>query len=93
MQKPKKIPSRMCIACREMKDKKDMFRVVRTAQGDILPDKTGKLAGRGAYVCASPECIKKLKKYRLLHKTFSCEIAEEVYAAVEEGLLADNSGK
>lgn len=89
MLKSKKIPQRMCIACREMKDKKDMFRVVKTAQGNILPDKSGKVSGRGAYVCASPECIKKLKKYRLLHKVFSCEIAEEVYAAVEEGLLGD----
>jgi hypothetical protein len=90
MQKPKKIPQRMCIACREMKDKKEMFRVVKTASGEIVPDKSGNLSGRGAYVCASPECIKKLKKYRLLHKTFSCNISDEVYAAVEEGLLADD---
>ena len=90
MQKPKKIPQRMCIACREMQDKRDMFRVVKTPTGEILPDKTGKLAGRGAYVCAKPECIVKLKKYRLLHKTFSMDIPGEVYAAVEGALLADD---
>ena len=87
MQKPKKIPQRMCIACREMKDKKQMFRVVKTAAGEILPDKTGKVSGRGAYVCSSPECIKKLKKFRLLHKTFSQDVPEEVYVRVEEALL------
>lgn len=89
MQKPKKIPQRMCISCREMKDKREMFRVVKTSAGEILPDKTGKVAGRGAYVCANPGCIVKLKKYRLLHKTFSMDIPDEVYAAVEEALLAD----
>ncbi len=89
MQKPKKIPQRMCVACRQMQDKKDMFRVVRTANGEILPDKTGKLAGRGAYICAKSECIVKLRKMRLLNRTFSCEVPEEVYRAVEEALLAD----
>lgn len=89
MQKPKKIPQRMCIACREMQDKKQMLRIVRTATGDIVPDRTGKVAGRGAYLCDKSECIKKLKKYRLLHKNFSCEVSEEVYTAVEEALLAE----
>lgn len=90
MQKPKKIPQRMCIACREMQDKKNMFRIVRTASGEILPDKTGKLAGRGAYICARRECIAKLGKMRLLNRTFSCEVGKEVYEAVEEALLADD---
>lgn len=90
MQKPKKIPQRMCIACREMQGKKDMFRIVRTANGEILPDKTGKLAGRGAYICAKEECIAKLAKQRLLNRTFSCEVSMEVYEAVKEGLLADD---
>ena len=89
MQKPKKIPQRMCIACHEMQDKKQMLRIVRTSSGEILPDASGKVAGRGAYICDKPECIKKLKKYRLLNKTFSCEISEETYAAVEEAILAD----
>ncbi len=78
----------MCIACREMQDKRSMLRIVRTAQGEIVPDRTGKLSGRGAYLCDKPECVKKLRKYRLLSKTFSCEVAEETYLAVEEALLA-----
>lgn len=90
MQKPKKTPQRMCIACREMQDKKAMFRIVKTSDGRILPDKTGKVAGRGAYICAKPECITKLKKYRLLHKTFSMDVADEIYTAVEEGLLGSD---
>ena len=52
----KKIPMRMCVACREMKPKKDLIRVVKTADG-IRLDKTGKLAGRGAYVCNDKECV------------------------------------
>ena len=89
MQKPKKIPQRMCIACREMQDKKSMLRIVRTAAGEIKPDRTGKLAGRGAYICDKPECVRKLKKYRLLSKAFSCEVDEETYRAVEEAIIAD----
>ncbi len=88
MQKPKKIPQRTCIACREMQDKKQMLRIVRTASGEILPDRTGKVAGRGAYICDKSDCIQKLKKYRLLSKAFSCEVSEETYQAVEEAILA-----
>ena len=81
---PKKIPVRTCIACREEKPKKEMLRIVRSAQGEIRLDFTGKLPGRGAYVCGSEACIKKLRKYRLLNKTFSADVGEEVYAAIEE---------
>ncbi len=88
MQKPKKIPQRMCIACRVMQDKKNMLRIVRTASGEILPDRTGKLAGRGAYICDNAECVRKLGKYHLLSKAFSCEVSEETYRAVEEAVLA-----
>ncbi len=81
---PKKIPVRTCIACREEKPKKEMLRIVRSAQGEIRLDFSGKLPGRGAYVCGSEACIKKLRKYRLLNKTFSADVGEEVYAAIEE---------
>ena len=60
--KAKKIPVRMCVACREMKPKKEMLRVVRPKEGDVFIDLTGKAAGRGAYVCNDPACIRKLKK-------------------------------
>ena len=83
----KKIPMRTCIACREEKPKKEMLRVVKNAAGEIRLDFSGKLPGRGAYVCGSEACIKKLKKYRLLNKAFSSEVAPDVYDAIEEEVL------
>ena len=83
----KKIPMRTCIACREEKPKKEMLRVVTNAAGEIRLDFSGKLPGRGAYVCGSEACIKKLKKYRLLNKAFSSEVAPDVYDAIEEEFL------
>ena len=80
----KKIPMRTCIACREEKPKREMLRVVKNAAGEIRLDFSGKLPGRGAYVCGSEACIRKLKKYRLLNKTFSCDVGAEVYDAIEE---------
>ena len=87
MPKQKKIPMRTCIACREEKPKKEMLRVVKNAAGEIRLDFSGKLPGRGAYVCGSEACIKKLKKYRLLNKAFSSEVAPDVYDAIEEEFL------
>ena len=80
----KKIPLRMCIACRELKEKKSMLRVVKNTEGKIFLDFTSKASGRGAYICDNPDCIKKLKKQRLLNKVFSCAVDDEVYTAIEE---------
>ena len=85
--KVKKIPMRMCIACHEMKPKKEMLRIVKPKEGDVFIDFSGKAAGRGAYICDHPDCIKKLKKYRLLNKAFSSEVAPDVYDAIEEEFL------
>lgn len=79
----KQIPLRMCLACRERKSKKEMLRVVKSESGVHL-DFSGKAEGRGAYLCDNEACLKKLLRYKLLHKTFSCEIGEEVYKAIEE---------
>lgn len=84
MAKTKKIPLRMCVSCRELKEKKAMLRVVKNSEGRIFIDFSSKAAGRGAYVCDNPECVKKLRKQRILNKVFSCAVDEEVYAAVEE---------
>ncbi len=84
MPKQKKIPLRMCIACRELKEKRSMLRVVKNGEGNIFLDFSSKASGRGAYVCDNPECVKKLKKQRLLNKVFSCEVDEKIYAAIEE---------
>ena len=79
----KKIPLRMCISCRELKEKRDMLRVVKNADGKIFIDFSSKASGRGAYVCDNPDCIKKLKKQRILNKVFSCAVEDELYAAIE----------
>ncbi len=71
---------RMCIACRGLFDKKDLIRVVRTPNGEVLLDPTGKAAGRGAYLCSDPDCMKKCVKNRLLNKSYKTMISEEAYA-------------
>ena len=82
----KKIPMRMCIACREMKPKKELIRVVKTVDG-IRLDKTGKLAGRGAYVCPCESCIKKLNKQKIINKVFQMDVSADVYKSIEEDFL------
>lgn len=89
MPKTKKIPMRMCIACREMKPKVDMTRVVKNADGEIFPDPTGKAPGRGAYICSGEECLKKLTGKKLLNKAFSANVDSEVYRVVEEDALGE----
>ena len=83
----KKMPQRMCIVCREMKEKKDMLRVVKDGSGKIFLDFSSKASGRGAYVCDNQERKKKLKQKRLLNKTFSCAVDDDVYSAIEEEYL------
>ena len=78
---------RTCIACRQIDDKKNLIRVVKSKDGEISLDKTGKKAGRGAYVCNDIKCIQKLKKGKILNKVFSMEIPDEVYTAVEEDFI------
>ena len=89
MAKKKSVPMRMCIACREMKPKKEMYRVVKNADGEICVDLTGKMAGRGAYICVAAECQKKLTDKKLLHKAFSTDVPQEVYQGIEEERLGE----
>ena len=72
----KKIPLRQCIGCGEMKSKKEMIRVIKTAEGEILLDATGRKNGRGAYLCPSMECFKKAVKGRGLERSFKMEFLE-----------------
>lgn len=88
MATPRKIPLRQCVACREQKPKKEMLRVVKNAAGEIMLDFSGRLPGRGAYICNSADCVKRLRKCRLLNKAFSCEVGEEVYTRIEEEYAA-----
>ena len=88
MQKTRKIPQRQCVGCREMKDKKALLRIVKTPEGEILLDSTGKKSGRGAYVCPDPECLKKARKSRPLERAFDTAIPAEVYDALEGQMVA-----
>ena len=83
MQKPRKIPQRQCVGCREMKEKKALLRIVRTPEGEILLDATGKKSGRGAYVCRDAQCLKKARKSRALDRMLEISIPDEVYEALE----------
>ena len=80
------IPMRMCLGCNEMKPKKELIRVVKSPEGEISLDFTGKKSGRGAYICRSVECFNKARKGRRLEKAFSCKIDAGVYDAMAEEL-------
>ena len=85
MQKIKKVPQRKCIACQDRESKKELIRIVKTKDGEIFLDLTGKANGRGAYICKSSECLKKAIKTKALNKAFKIEVSNEVY----EKLLAE----
>lgn len=89
MPKKKNIPMRMCIACREMKPKAELTRVVKNADGEIRLDPTGKAPGRGAYICGGAECLKKLNGKKLLNKAFSSDVSVDVYKGIEEERLGE----
>lgn len=82
----KKIPMRMCIGCGEMKPKKELIRVVKSPEGEISLDFTGKKSGRGAYICQSQECLTGAEKSHRLEKSFSCRVAPEVYEVMRNAL-------
>ena len=83
MQKPRKIPQRQCVGCRTMTDNRELVRIVKTPEGEIVLDTTGKKSGRGAYVCRNPECLRKARKSRALERAFETAIPAEVYDALE----------
>ena len=86
MNKP--APQRMCIVCRQMFDKADLIRVVKNKEGNFFVDTTGKMAGRGAYLCKNEECLKKLQKSKGLNRAFKCAVPDEIY----EELIAHAKG-
>ncbi len=81
-----KIPMRMCVGCGEMKQKSELIRVVKTPDGEVMLDKTGKQNGRGAYICKNAACFKKAQKARRFENAFHSPIAAEVAAAIEKEL-------
>lgn len=80
----KKIPLRQCIGCGEMKNKREMIRVIKTPEGEILLDATGRKNGRGAYLCPSGECLKKAVKNKGLERSFKMAIPKEIYENLEK---------
>ena len=88
MMQTKKVPMRMCSGCGEMKPKRELVRVVKSPQGEISMDLTGRKAGRGAYVCKNPECLQKAQKAPRLERSFSMQIPQEVYERLKEELNA-----
>lgn len=83
MTKQKKIPVRTCLGCGEPKEKRALIRIVRTPEGEILIDPTGKKSGRGAYICPDAECLKKAKRAKRLERAFETAIPEEIYLRLE----------
>ena len=81
MQKVKKIPQRQCVGCREMKDKRALIRAVKSPQGEVSLDFTGKKPGRGAYVCPSAACLAKARKAGRIARALEVSIPEEIYDA------------
>ena len=82
----KKVPIRTCIACKTAKPKKELLRIVKFNE-EIKLDLTGKLNGRGAYICNDEKCIHKLKKQKLLNRAFTCQVEESVYDSILEDFL------
>ena len=80
----KKVPLRQCIGCQEMKSKKEMIRVIKTAEDEIMLDATGRKNGRGAYLCPSMECLKKAVKGKGLERSLKMAIPKEVYETLEK---------
>lgn len=84
---PKKIPERQCLGCRQMKPKTELIRVLKTPEGNICIDKTGKLNGRGAYICDSVECLKKAIKSKGLERSFKVEIPQDIYDVLSKEMI------
>ncbi len=80
----KKIPLRQCIGCGEMKSKKEMIRILKTESEGIVLDATGRKNGRGAYICPSADCLKKMVKSRGLDRSFKMQVPREVYETLEK---------
>ncbi|MBR0160638.1 MAG: YlxR family protein [Oscillospiraceae bacterium] len=89
---PKKQPVRQCLGCRERKLKRELVRIVRSPEGAVSLDFTGKANGRGAYLCHNPECLRRAVKSRALERAFGAAVPEEVYERLAAELETDHVG-
>jgi len=85
--KPRKIPQRKCVACQNMMPKKELIRIVRSPQGDIQIDITGKKSGRGAYLCGKVSCFKLAKKSKAFERALNVPVAPEIYDRLEQDFI------
>ncbi len=83
----KKVPMRMCVGCRVMRPKKEMLRVVRSAEGKVSIDPTGKAAGRGAYICKDIACLERAIKSRGLERAFEQKVEPELYETLKADFM------
>ncbi len=83
----KKVPMRSCCGCREKRPKRELVRIVRSPEGEVSLDVTGKKSGRGVYICSDTACLAKAKKSRALARSLECDIPDEVYARLEEEIV------
>lgn len=98
--KRKKVPMRKCLGCQESKPQKELIRIVRTPEGTLCVDATGKMNGRGAYICPSAECLANAKKSKRLEYQFKMDIGDELFeqldskiAEFKEKIGGDTHGK
>ncbi len=82
----KKIPTRLCLGCRQMKPKRELIRIVRDKEGNVFIDRTGKKSGRGAYICADNTCLEKARKNKRLEKSLEVKIKDDIFEQLAEEL-------
>ena len=85
----RKIPERRCTGCGEHFPKNTLIRVLRTPEGEIILDVTGKRSGRGAYICKNADCLKKARRARRIETSLECSVPDEIYARMEEELTTN----
>ncbi len=85
--KQKKVPIRMCVACREAKPKRELIRIVKNKEGVVSVDTTGKAQGRGAYLCPNVSCLEKAYKIKALNRALECEFTQDMLQEVKRVIL------
>lgn len=89
----KKIPLRTCVGCKETKAKKELIRIVKQSDGNIMVDFTGRANGRGAYLCPNADCLTQAIKAKRLSREFECEIPQEVYEELKNQIIKGNENE
>lgn len=84
--KKRRVPLRRCVGCNDRKDKRELIRIVRSSEGEIHVDETGKQQGRGAYICPDENCLKQARKKKGLEHSLKCKISDEIYGLLQEEL-------